>query len=396
MPTTPPDPPRPGQLPPIANYWPDLPQRLGPPADYFDSGEVPAGPTPARAPDGRPLSAQTTAPPTPARTPDGRPLSAQTAARTTPDGRLLYAETAAGLVPGRSAAPAPDGRFRYAETAAPLVPAPLAAPAGLGAAAAKPRRGRILARLAVAGLLVAGGLAAGVALQRRGDDRSPAAPAPTAAFRPAPGAVSPEPATASTPAGDLQAADFVLASDAGEVKLRTGVLDGDLYRITAPGGSGVRPSVTIKDGTVSLTLVETGRRGPSVVDIVLSDAVTWGLRIDGGLSTGELDLSGVRVKQVRLAGDAADLRLVMPEPDGTVAVRVTGGINRLRVSVPDRTPMRIRARGGGGEVALDGKSVRGVARDTAFETDDWRDRRDRLEVDATSGFGTLRAEHRKP
>jgi hypothetical protein len=145
---------------------------------------------------------------------------------------------------------------------------------------------------------------------------------------------------------------------------------------------------------VRLLLVDTGRPGPSAVDIVLSADLRWSLRVDGNLNAADLDLRGSRVAQVRLAGDAADIRLVMPSPDGAVPVRVTGGINRLRISVPARTPMRVRARGGAGEVVLDGKTVRGVARNTAVESAGWRAGADGVDVDATAGLGALRAERR--
>jgi hypothetical protein len=316
---TEPDLPKPAKLPPVSAYWPDLPQRIGPPADYY-SWE--------------------------------------------PDPRT---------VPARRPAPLPG----IEEPVSPATP---------------PARRRVLALIAVAGLLAVAGAAALAAIRWQADDRDPvAAPLPPAVPLPS---AQPEPATAVTPAGDLRQATFVVASNAGQVHLRIAGLAGDLYRISSPAGSGVRPSVTVKDGAVRLVLVDTGRRGPSAVDIVLSSAVRWNLQVDGDLSAGDLDLRGSRVARVGLAGDAADLRLVMPAPDGAVPIRVTGGINRLRISVPGRTPMRVRTRGGAGEVVLDGETVRGVARNTAFQTDGWRAGADGVEVDATAGLGALRAERR--
>jgi hypothetical protein len=315
-----PDPasPEPAELPPISAYWPDLPQRIGPPADYY-SWEPEARTIPVRTP---------------------------------------------------SPSPAPE-------------PEPEDEPPG---------HRRVFALVIAACLIAAAGIVALISPRWHPDDRQLAAMAPPPSVPPF--SAGPEPATAVTPAGDLAKATFVVASDAAEVNLRTGGLAGDLYRISAKPGSGVRPSVTIKDGTVSLILVDTGRPGPSAVDIVLSSALSWSLRVDGDLNAADLDLSGSRVTQVRLAGDAADIRLSMPSPDGSVPIRVTGGINRLRVSVPGRTPMRVRTRGGAGEVVLDGRTVRGVARNTAFQTEGWRDGGDGVDVDATAGLGALRAERR--
>jgi hypothetical protein len=322
-PTGPPEQPRPARLPSVSDYWPDLPHRIGPPADYY--AETPALPPPAR-------------------------------------------------------------------------PAP--APVPIGAPPVAPRRRRpVLLVLCLAALIAAG--VAAVAIRRpwsdtevRREARPPAAPPAAAPRFVTPRSAAPDPATASAPAGELRRATFVLASDAVRVRLRTGDLAGDLYRITAAADSSVRPSATVQDGTVRLSLVDTGRRGSPTVDITLAAEVRWSLRIDGGLSNGDLDLSGARVTQVRLAGDAADLRLAMPAPDGTVGVRVTGGINRLRVTVPGRTPMRVRTRGGAGEVVLDGRTERGVARNRSFQTDGWRAGDDGVDIDATTGLGALRAERR--
>lgn len=307
--------PKPAKLPPISAYWPDLPQRIGPPADYY-SPESETRVVPARRPSPRP-----------------RPEE-------------------------------------------PLDPVP------------PPGRRRLFALVIAACLLAAAGIVALVSHRSDPEGREPvAAPVPVTS-------AAPEPASAVTPADGLRQATFVVVSDAAEVNLSTAALSGDLYRISAQAGSGVRPSVTIKDGTVRLVLVDTGRSGRAAVDIVLSSELRWSVRVDGDLKAGDIDLRGSRITQVRLAGDAADIRLAMPPPDGAVPVRVTGGINRLRVSVPGRTPMRVRARGGAGEVVLDGRTVRGVARNTAFETEGWRDGGDGVEVDATAGLGALRAERR--
>jgi hypothetical protein len=199
---------------------------------------------------------------------------------------------------------------------------------------------------------------------------------------------APEPAAPAAP-GRLTDATFELVSDATTVTLSTAALGTDLYRISTPPRGGVRPKVTEKAGNVSLALVRTGTDGPSTVHIVLSSRRRWSLTMTGGTRTSILDLSGAAVRRVDLAGGAHTVDLTLPEPDGTVPVRVSGGAGTVRIHTTGHVAVRVRVRRGAGSVAVDGRTDDGVRRGTTLTSPDFARRRDRIDVDMVAGVGDL-------
>jgi hypothetical protein len=114
------------------------------------------------------------------------------------------------------------------------------------------------------------------------------------------------------------------------------------------------------------------------------------MRITGGIKAGVFDLGDAEVDAVDFAGDAARIDLTLPEPDGTLPIRLSGGVNRFEVSTGQGVPVRVRARGGAGQVKLDGRTDDGVARGASFLSPDWAGSKNRIDLDAVAGVGTLR------
>jgi hypothetical protein len=310
--------------PSISDYWPDLPQRMGPPADYYTASEPPR----------------------------------------------------AGAEP---ACQQPTAEIPVAD---------------------RPRRGRALLTVAAAVLLAAATIGAGVAYLKNRDRTAgaPVAAPPTAASAPAlptgeaiPVPVAPKPATppSGPPAERPEAGEFELVGDATVVNLSTGDLGDDLYRVGTPKGSSVRPVADVDGSRVRLSLVTNGTKGTAAVTITLNAEVRWNLRVNGGMKTGVLDLSGTRLGAVDLRGGATRLDLVLPRPDGTLTVRMTGGINRFRIRTADRAPARVRAQRGAGKITLYDVVEDGVARGQSLASPAFDRSTDRIDVDAVAGMGTL-------
>lgn len=289
-------------------------------------------------------------------------------------------------------------------TGPPAPPPPVAVASGAG----RVRRGRraLFAAAAVLAAALIGG--AGFAAVRSDRAEPPAAAPPAAAPQsdpadpalaiPVPVAPKPSatpeatpsaPATASAPARGLTEATFDLVSDVTAINLRTADLGGDLYRISAPTGSSVRPRVAVSGSRVALSLVRNGRRGTAAVDVVLAGDVRWNLRVSGGVKTGALDLGDARLAAVDLRGGATRIDLTLPPPDGTFTVRMSGGINQFRVFTADRVPARVVAKRGAGKVTLFGRVQDGVARGGSVTTPDFDGSDDRIQIDAVAGMGTL-------
>ena len=224
-----------------------------------------------------------------------------------------------------------------------------------------------------------------------------AGPTPLAATADEPGPVKPTRSQAAVVTGARDgrtSATFEFLSSATRVDMRVDDLGDQLFRITTPAGSTVRPAALLEGDGVRLTLTSTGHGNrPVAVGVVLNADVRWTLRIAGGLRVGMLDLRGGTVAAVDLAGGAGRLDLSLPRPDGTLSVRMSGGVNLFRLATVDDAPVRVTARAGAGQIVLDGTATNAVARGASFRSPGWSDETDRIDLDAVAGFGTLRVSH---
>jgi hypothetical protein len=191
----------------------------------------------------------------------------------------------------------------------------------------------------------------------------------------------------TSPAARDEAA-FDLVEGVAAVRLRTGDIGADLYRITTPPGSRVRPRVVEHDGRYRLYLDNADQAAGSV-DIVLAERVRWALRVGGGVDLSTIDLSGARLAAVDLAGNAGRIDLTLPRPDGTLTVKMSGGVTSFTVRSAQRVPVRVRLGSGAGEVVLDGQTHSGVAAGALFTPSAWADAVDRVDVDAAAGLSAL-------
>ncbi|GLY95383.1 hypothetical protein [Actinoplanes sp. NBRC 103695] len=263
----------------------------------------------------------------------------------------------------------------------PLPPIPMQLPPPPRPPRRRKRRGRVVVSALAVVALAAGGT---YLYTQRPAAGPPAAAAPSAAAAPQ---------IVTAPLDDRKAAVFVLASNASAVRVRAGDTETDLFRVSSPPGGSVRPETKLSGDTASLTLIATGAPGPEAVDVLLSAEVRWTLRVDAAINSADIDISKAGVDRVELAGDAADILLRLPAPSETLPVQVTGDINRLTLSAGGAAPVRVRARGGAGSAEIEGKLVRGVARNTVFEPGAWRGADDRVDVDVRAGLGRISVEN---
>ena len=246
-----------------------------------------------------------------------------------------------------------------------------------------PARGSRKRWVAVVALALLVAVSAAIIVDRRSPDAPPPSTDP-----PAVEAATP-PFRITAPLSGRRTAVLVLATDTAALRVRTGATDGDLYRASSPRGGSVRPAASIDGDTVLLELKDTGGSGAGALDVQLSADVRWTVRVDASMNNADIDLSRTEVEDIRLAGDAADLALRLPQPRGVLSVVVTGGINRLRVTSPAGTPVRVRAGGGMGRGVIAGKNLGGVAKGEVFETGPWRQATDKVDVNARAGLGEL-------
>lgn len=195
--------------------------------------------------------------------------------------------------------------------------------------------------------------------------------------------------TLTAPRGDRQHARFELVDGLTRFTLRAADLGDDLYRIGAPDGSGVTPRPQLEGDRVRLRIEENGRSGPAAVEVVLNSRVTWRLRLIGGVSEQRLDLSEARLAGVDLVGGAARTRLLLPRLDGSLTVRMTGGVSELTVTVPGAPPARVRMASGAGSLTLYDERRGGIAAGDLVSSPGWDRAADRLYLDLVGGANAV-------
>lgn len=188
---------------------------------------------------------------------------------------------------------------------------------------------------------------------------------------------------------DRDEASLAVVSGATTVTVRAADLHDDLYRVSTPGDSRIRPEVVDDDGRLQLHLNGTGEGGAAAVEVLLNRDVRWDLRFSGGATETLVDMSGGQLAGAEFTAGSSRIEAVLPRPAGTVRLRMSGGAGEFLVRAPEAVPVRVAANGGAGAVVLDGDRHSGISGGTVFAPDGWDGAKDRYDVDAAAGVSTL-------
>jgi hypothetical protein len=209
--------------------------------------------------------------------------------------------------------------------------------------------------------------------------------------------------TASGPLEGREQASLVLLDGAATVRVQATDLGDRLYRVATPEGGEQVPVVTVDGDEVRLELADTDGtdgtgdtdgNGASAVDVELSSAVRWHVRILGGVTDLVVNLAQAQASGVELGGGAASVDLTLPPPEGTMPVRMTGGVGQWSVHQVGDAPVRVRVGGGAGSVTIDGVQEGGIAGGTVFAPPEWDGAADRVDIDAVAGMSVFDLDRR--
>ena len=114
----------------------------------------------------------------------------------------------------------------------------------------------------------------------------------------------------------------------------------------------------------------------------------------GGSQRLTLDLAGATVGRVEVRSGQGSIDATLPEPEGLLALTIAGGAGSVAVHVPDGVPVRLDLDAGAGSATLDDDRRSGLGAGTSLTTPGWTGDGDRVEVDATSGVGTVTVDRR--
>jgi hypothetical protein len=193
----------------------------------------------------------------------------------------------------------------------------------------------------------------------------------------------------SAPRDGRREARLDLVGGMGVLTVRSTDLGGDLYRISTPDGSGQAPRVVEQGDSELVSLRAVSGGGPGTLDILLSSAVTWQLRLGGGADEARFDLRNGPVSLVDIASGASSVDLWLPRPSDTVTVRETGGASSFVVHLPPGVPVRARLAGGVGSAVIDGTTRTGLSGGTELSGGDGSAGSGGYDLDAIGGLSVL-------
>jgi hypothetical protein len=81
--------------------------------------------------------------------------------------------------------------------------------------------------------------------------------------------------------------------------------------------------------------------------------------------------------------------LQLPEPAGTVPVKITGAVDRLALSSPADCPVRVKVGGGASDVVAGNRKLHDIAPGSTLTPKDWKEHDDRYDVTTAAAIGSL-------
>jgi hypothetical protein len=126
--------------------------------------------------------------------------------------------------------------------------------------------------------------------------------------------------------------------------------------------------------------------------IRLSPDVRWTLRMTVGADDADLNLAGLDVQAVEVAGGAAVLAVALPPADGASRAEVSAGTDDLRFRLARGDAARVTVESGVGWVALDGDRTGGLGAGGALTTAGFDAEADHWELVVAGGAGGVTVE----
>lgn len=157
---------------------------------------------------------------------------------------------------------------------------------------------------------------------------------------------------------------------------------------------GPKPRVTEADGVIS---IDCSRFNPLIwgrtsADITLSPSASWSIEIGDGISHWDGDLRNIQLMSIEVRGGLNKAELRLPQPTGTVLVRVSGGVSHLTLHRPAGVPARVHIGGGASKLALDTQYLGAVGGPVRLETPDYSAAVERYDVEIGGGASKITIE----
>jgi hypothetical protein len=194
----------------------------------------------------------------------------------------------------------------------------------------------------------------------------------------------------------LAKARLEVAVGSARVEIRGAALGDQLYHARI-GHRGQEPEVQLDRTTGTVRISQPGSWmmggwGRVELDVQLSDALPWEVKINAGAIKGSVDLSTVPLTRFECDAGSSRLELSVPKPTGEVPIRVEGGSVKVRLRRPSGAAAKVQAAGGSISFTADGVRQGGFGNVT-WQTPGLEAAADRYEAHFSGGSVRVDVDH---
>jgi hypothetical protein len=123
--------------------------------------------------------------------------------------------------------------------------------------------------------------------------------------------------------------------------------------------------------------------------VTLNGAIIWQIIINGGAFRVMADLRQLNLQAFEVRGGASNVELMLPQPLGTVTVRVTGGASSVSLHRPVGVAASIYVASGASSLTLDQQHYGAIGGSVHLETPDYLSALNRYQIEVMSGASNL-------
>ena len=197
----------------------------------------------------------------------------------------------------------------------------------------------------------------------------------------------------SAPLGDLASGQLV-ASGAAQLVVRA---DDGIDQLYQARFEGPLPDVKVKDGVVTIRYprrlwVLSGLQN-SAAEVTLNAGIPWRIEIKGGAAIITAELGGLDLTGLEAKGGMSMIHLALPEPSGTVPIRISGGASEIFVRRPAGVAARAHLTGWVSTFIFDDQTFSNVGNDVRLQSAGYEaaSRRYDIEVASSASMVTITA-----
>jgi hypothetical protein len=199
----------------------------------------------------------------------------------------------------------------------------------------------------------------------------------------------------SAPLEGATRAAVTMKHGAGRLNVHAGSDAAQLFSGTF--GGGVDKKISKNNGTTYLELKTPSDLWSNLAfpatrglewNVMLNPQIPTTLKYEGGAAETKMDLSGVQLTELEINTGASSTDVVLPQPKGTMRVKVHSGAASVKIRVPPNVPATIRGTMGLGSIDADLQRFpdRGFG---VRQSDNYADATDKIEMTVEGGVGSV-------